>query len=482
MLRAIDKSCEKLIDVLDMYQNCLYVLANDENSLGRFLRDCSKQDKTKAGKILETTGKAFTFSSHQRIQLYAPLLRLYHEIETFHSRAVDDTNTTVDKLEKSRTHYRASLLSMKDISLKLDPDTFRQLEKFRKVQSQVKTNKTSFDKLQLDTFQKIDLLMASRCNLMNLILAGYQSSLLQTFEKNMKAFANAEAVIQAVNVHEYEFKTLKELNSFKSDSIDEEHREQTQQQSSGQSCDSCSQVKTDENGDKGIETDLLVAIDSSETAHVDEVQKSSENSVKSSDFLEDLFTTERTLLGDLSKMDDELTEFLSNKNQSPATASASQTQTKIQKSSDLLEDLYKNKDTPLDDLNNVNDELTEFLSSINSQATTTEANQTNVAQESSDILRNSYTNEATLLGDLCKMNDDLAEFLESSSQHKATTSAGPANVVDASSDLLTDFGSDVTNAQKETTKSQNYLFGSMSADASADKFLNDLLGSDNDKL
>ena len=37
-------------------------------------------------------------------------------------------------MEKVRTEYRGALLWMKNVSTELDPDTFRQLEKFRKVQ------------------------------------------------------------------------------------------------------------------------------------------------------------------------------------------------------------------------------------------------------------------------------------------------------------------------------------------------------------
>ena len=54
---------------------------------------------------------------------------------------------------------------MKNVSTELDPDTFKQLEKFRKVQVHVKTSKQRFDKLKLDCLQKIDLLAASRCNM-----------------------------------------------------------------------------------------------------------------------------------------------------------------------------------------------------------------------------------------------------------------------------------------------------------------------------
>lgn len=161
---------------------------------------------------MSITGKSFSQSSHQRIKLYMPLLRLYQEIETFHSRAVEDTNETVEKLETKRSQYRASLLWMKDISERLDPDVYQQLDKFRRVQNQVRIDKKAFDNLQMDVVQKIDLLMASRCNLINQILGSYQQTLLETFEKNFNNFRSIEELIKKEDIYEYEFKALTQLN------------------------------------------------------------------------------------------------------------------------------------------------------------------------------------------------------------------------------------------------------------------------------
>lgn len=213
--RSIDKSCAKLIDILEDYQNFLYIFANEENSLGILLKECSKHDKTNAGKIQAVVGKSLTQSSHQRIRLYSPLLRMYQEMETFHSRAVADTTETVDRLESKRSQYRASLLWMKDISEKLDPDIYRQLDKFRRVQNQVRSDKKVFDDVQMDVVQKIDLLMASRCNLVNHALASYQAILQETFEKNYNNFKSIEQLIKKEDIYEYEFKTLKQLNPLK---------------------------------------------------------------------------------------------------------------------------------------------------------------------------------------------------------------------------------------------------------------------------
>lgn len=123
---------------------------------------------------MQATGKALCFSSQQRLALRTPLCRLYQEVETFRYRAISDTWLTVNRMEQSRTEYRGALLWMKDVSQELDPDTHKQMEKFRKVQAQVRTTKTSFDKLKNDVCQKVDLLGASRCNLLSHVLTTYQ--------------------------------------------------------------------------------------------------------------------------------------------------------------------------------------------------------------------------------------------------------------------------------------------------------------------
>ncbi len=58
---------------------------------------------------------------------------LAQEVETFRQRAIEDTFWTVKRMEKSRNEYRGALMWMKNVSQELDPDTYKQLEKFRKV-------------------------------------------------------------------------------------------------------------------------------------------------------------------------------------------------------------------------------------------------------------------------------------------------------------------------------------------------------------
>ncbi|KAF0031939.1 hypothetical protein F2P81_016494 [Scophthalmus maximus] len=175
VFHSIQRTCMELLKVIEQYQRRICFLSQEENELGRFLRSQGSQDKTRAGKIMQATGKALCFSSQQRLALRNPLCRLYQEVETFRYRAISDTWLTVNRMEQSRTEYRGALLWMKDVSQELDPDTYKQMEKFRKVQAQVRTTKTSFDKLKNDVCQKVDLLGASRCNLLSHVLTTYQT-------------------------------------------------------------------------------------------------------------------------------------------------------------------------------------------------------------------------------------------------------------------------------------------------------------------
>ncbi|XP_052812921.1 islet cell autoantigen 1-like isoform X2 [Mya arenaria] len=209
VFKAIQKSCMELLRAIEKYQDRLCALSMEENATGRFLKANSGQDKTRAGKMMAAVGKSQSFSAQQRLALRVPLVRLYQEVETFRYRAISDTLMTINRMEGARTEYRGALLWMKDVSEQLDPDTYKQLEKFRKVQAQVKKTKARFDKLKLDVMQKIDLLAASRCNMFSHVLANYQSSLLHFWEKTSRTMT---AVAESFKGYQYyEFNIIKEL-------------------------------------------------------------------------------------------------------------------------------------------------------------------------------------------------------------------------------------------------------------------------------
>ncbi|NXY40492.1 ICA69 protein, partial [Ceuthmochares aereus] len=209
LFHSIQRTCMELLKAIELYQKRICFLSQEENELGKFLRSQGSQDKTRAGKMMQATGKALCFSSQQRLALRAPLSRLYQEVETFRYRAISDTWLTVNRMEQCRTEYRGALLWMKDVSQELDPDLYKQMEKFRKVQAQVRHAKLNFDKLKTDVCQKVDLLGASRCNLLSHVLTTYQTTLLHFWEKTSHTMA---AIHESFKGYQpYEFTMLKSL-------------------------------------------------------------------------------------------------------------------------------------------------------------------------------------------------------------------------------------------------------------------------------
>lgn len=206
----VQHSCTDLQRIVNTYATRVYALAQAENELGRFLKQNGERDRTRAGKMMQATGKSLSCASQQRLALRVPLTRLSNEVETFANRAVSDCDSKVEDMEQARTHYRSSLLWMKDVSERLDPEAYNRLDKFRKVQAQVKRSKDQFDRVKLDAMQKVDLLVASRCNMFSRVLVLYQQTILQFSHKTARIMC---AVAEAFQGYQYfEFNMLKELS------------------------------------------------------------------------------------------------------------------------------------------------------------------------------------------------------------------------------------------------------------------------------
>lgn len=199
LFKSINDNCNQLQRVIDLYQERLCYLAQEENVLGRYLRDCGKNEKNaSAGQIMSTAGKALAYTGHQRLTVRPSLVRLHHELETFRNRAITDTRATISEMEKVRTEYRAALSWMKSVSSELDPDTGHGLEKFRKAQSYVKKTKAKFDRLTLACLQKVDLLAAARCNMFSHSLVPYQSAIENFSTKSAETLLTAAEKLDTV--------------------------------------------------------------------------------------------------------------------------------------------------------------------------------------------------------------------------------------------------------------------------------------------
>lgn len=202
-------------------------MAQEENAMGRLLKEYGKQDRTRAGKMMTAVGKSLSYTAQQRVALRNPLVRLFQEVDTFHSRAVEDTACTVAEMEKVRTEYRGALMWMKNISQDFNPDHYHQLEKFREVQGTVKQKKANFDRMKLKSLQKVDLLAASRCNMFSHALIVYQNNLITFSEKTSKTLNNVANNFKGYQP--YDFQVIKELAEpprTQSEDIKEEEEEE----------------------------------------------------------------------------------------------------------------------------------------------------------------------------------------------------------------------------------------------------------------
>ncbi|XP_020632154.1 islet cell autoantigen 1-like [Orbicella faveolata] len=263
--RHIQKTCMDILKAVEIYQNRIFALSQDENEMGRFLREQGSQDKSKAGKMMIAVGKAQSYSAQQRLSLRTPLVRLYQEVETFRYRAISDTFQTVNRMELARTDYRAGLLWMANISKELDPEEYKRLDKFREVQGQVRKGKKKFEKLKVDVMQKIDLLSASRCNLLSSTLAAYQQALLKFWENTSRTMTQVSEQFKGLPT--YQFQMLKSLNPLTLDGSDKEKDEEGKEEKQDKESDEGK--KELRNGDEKKETskedddDQLISLDHS---------------------------------------------------------------------------------------------------------------------------------------------------------------------------------------------------------------------------
>ncbi|XP_058462998.1 islet cell autoantigen 1 [Malaya genurostris] len=223
LFQSVADSSRQLYRIIDQYQERVCILAQEENTLGKYLREVGKENPT-TGKLMSNTGKAISYCGQQRITIRVPLLRLHHDVQTFKGRAIVDTQNTIQAMEKERTEYRAALSWMKSVSIQLDPDTGRGLEKFRKAQHHVKTAKTKFDKYTLDCLEKIDLLAAARCNMFSHALVGYQNAMLQFAKKSSDTYKTALKSLSK-DPH-YNFSILRELTQTNPNAKETENDEQ----------------------------------------------------------------------------------------------------------------------------------------------------------------------------------------------------------------------------------------------------------------
>ncbi|KAG8198068.1 hypothetical protein JTE90_020900 [Oedothorax gibbosus] len=212
LMEEADNSYNDIMKTLLLYKRTLCTIMTAEENLGSALVEYGIGDSTQAGKLLMFSGRAISQSANQRHRLKSNIVELYHEVRTFHFNATVDVLKTVSKMENVRKSYRSGLMWMKNESQNLDPDVTKKMKKFRKVQEHIKNLKIRFDASKLETMQKIDLYLLSRCNLFSKSLVPYR----EIFCKMSMDYSKLTmAVVQSIPSYSfYTFETLKQLNEY----------------------------------------------------------------------------------------------------------------------------------------------------------------------------------------------------------------------------------------------------------------------------
>ncbi|KAK0429421.1 hypothetical protein QR680_011373 [Steinernema hermaphroditum] len=246
---SVRDTTQSMLACIEDYHHYLTEVCRLENDFGMFLKVSGKSENTDAGKVMSAVGRAQTFSAAHRSKIRNPLIRFYQELDVFNERAISDCAATVEAAEKARTEYRGSLLWMKKSSEELDPDTEKQMEKFRMAQSAVRKNKERLDNLKLDTLQKVDLLAASRCNLFSNLILTYQGDMVNFLAQANRAYETVGENIKGYD--NYEFQVLKDLvDPFKGLEMEEFPKKKSQKSMVDEEEDSLIDINSEENNQK----------------------------------------------------------------------------------------------------------------------------------------------------------------------------------------------------------------------------------------
>ena len=179
------------------------------------------------------------------------------------------------------------------------------------VQSQVRRGKKKFEKLKVDVMQKIDLLSASRCNLLSSTLAAYQQALLKFWENTSRTMTQVSEQFKGLPT--YQFQMLKSLNPLTIEPGDKDKDEEGKEAKPGKESDEGKKEST--NGDKKQgasnedDDDQLISLDHSPL----EEKKSDGVPSQEGDKNDDESLLETDLLGD-----DEVSKGNVNKDDEPS--------------------------------------------------------------------------------------------------------------------------------------------------------------------
>ena len=167
---------------------------------------------------------------------------------------------------------------------------------FFQVQGQVRKGKKKFEKLKVDVMQKIDLLSASRCNLLSSTLAAYQQALLKFWENTSRTMIQVSEQFKGLPA--YQFQMLKSLNPLTLEGDDKEKGEEGKEAKPVREFEDDKKESADcgekKEASKEDDDDQLISLDHSPL----EEKKTAEDENKKADNDDDEALLETDLLGD----------------------------------------------------------------------------------------------------------------------------------------------------------------------------------------
>lgn len=167
---------------------------------------------------------------------------------------------------------------------------------FFQVQGQVRKGKKKFEKLKVDVMQKIDLLSASRCNLLSSTLAAYQQALLKFWENTSRTMIQVSEQFKGLPA--YQFQMLKSLNPLTLEGDDKEKGEEGKEIKPVRESEDDKKESADcgekKEASKEDDDDQLISLDHSPL----EEKKTAEDENKKADNDDDEALLETDLLGD----------------------------------------------------------------------------------------------------------------------------------------------------------------------------------------
>jgi len=184
-------------------------ISNQDIQTTRFLMEFGVSEESSVHHACRKLGDAFKNNGQHWKELKESSERVQQDLITFYNKGIGELKDEIEEMEDARTDYRAALSWLRATSV--DPDKLGQIEKFRRVQMQVKSSKERFDKLKWAIQTKIDLLRVSRAALLSNSMSPLYKKELELSLKLREVYQKAAGGITETTVGEYDYKILKEL-------------------------------------------------------------------------------------------------------------------------------------------------------------------------------------------------------------------------------------------------------------------------------